>query len=334
ARMETPVIYFYTNRPRSIDVEAEYVGGSVTESYPWKDGAGSDGNWRNLLVYPPGALGRETVEPPVGESDRGNHYYHAREVPDAAMVLRTTGKEPQAERFIFYRGAGPMSTDVKPILRHGGELTLMNNRMSGAANHLWALQVAGGKLRWAKLPAIPARNEKNGAGVIRARVLDWEEKASGEALPELGKSFIGSLVNEGLTLDEAAAMVKTWSDSWFVEPGTRVFRILPREVVDDLLPLKITPEPDVVERVFVHRMELLAPEARDLILGALENEDVEPGQVREIAELGFGRFRTAAVSSAAAYRNQQFAAETARRQQNLLMAGADLEMDLVELLLK
>ncbi|MEM0897357.1 MAG: hypothetical protein AAGJ79_10765, partial [Verrucomicrobiota bacterium] len=46
ARMETPVIYFYTNRPRSIDVEAEYVGGSVTESYPWKDGAGSDGNWR------------------------------------------------------------------------------------------------------------------------------------------------------------------------------------------------------------------------------------------------------------------------------------------------
>ncbi|MEM9480488.1 MAG: hypothetical protein AAGA58_12615 [Verrucomicrobiota bacterium] len=330
ARMETPVIYFYTDRLRSVDVKATYVDGNITERYPWKSGVGSVGQWENLLVYPPGELGEDEITPPVGEAGVGEHYYHAREVPEAAMVLRASGREPQAERFIFYRGAGPMKTDLRPVLREGGELMLSNHRDDEPATHLWAVMVDGDTVRWGKLPAVPARDENDKAGVIEVNLSQLDEAVSENAVPSMRESFESALISEGLTRKEAEAMVKTWSDSWFVEPGTRVFRVMPRKVVDAMLPLEITPKPDVINRVFVHRMELLSPEARDVILAALEDVELDHGKVREVAELEFGRFRNAALSSAALYRNQQFANETQRRQQLLQMAGTDLESDLAE----
>jgi hypothetical protein len=70
------------------------------------------------------------------------------------------------------------------------------------------------------------------------------------------------LTEFGLHRKEAAAMVETWRDSWF-EPGSRLFYIMPRKRVDELLPLRIAPEPSAIARVFVGRMELLAPWVRE-----------------------------------------------------------------------
>jgi hypothetical protein len=56
---------------------------------------------------------------------------------------------------------------------------------------------------------------------------------------------------------EARAMVETWRDTWFA-PGTRLFYLVPRAMVDRVLPLDIDPQPLDVTRVFVGRIELSA----------------------------------------------------------------------------
>jgi hypothetical protein len=77
-------------------------------------------------------------------------------------------------------------------------------------------------------------------------------------------------------------MIETWQDSWF-EEGMRLFYIVPRPFVDSQLPLKITPEPAEVTRVFVGRIELLSAWTRETIETALSN-----GDVATLAK--FGRF--------------------------------------------
>ncbi|MGA8026992.1 MAG: hypothetical protein WB992_07590, partial [Bryobacteraceae bacterium] len=86
----------------------------------------------------------------------------------------------------------------------------------------------------------------------------------------------------GLYQKEALAMVETWQDSWF-EEGTRVFYIVPRPMVDSVLPLTISPEPAATVRVFVGRIELLSPWLEQSLETALAAGDIET-----IAK--FGRF--------------------------------------------
>ena len=82
--------------------------------------------------------------------------------------------------------------------------------------------------------------------------------------------MVDALDAEGLTRDEAAAMVATWDNLWFTEPGTRVLAILPQALADEMVPLEITPEPTQLERVFVARMELI-PREYERVLTAVLN---------------------------------------------------------------
>jgi hypothetical protein len=69
--------------------------------------------------------------------------------------------------------------------------------------------------------------------------------------------MIGELTKTGLYPKEAVAMVDTWSSSWFTEEGLRLFYLVPQEVTDEVLPLKITPQPDEQLRVMVGRIEIM-----------------------------------------------------------------------------
>jgi hypothetical protein len=78
----------------------------------------------------------------------------------------------------------------------------------------------------------------------------------------LGADVLKALVQQGLYLDEARAMVATWSRSWFQKDGARVIYLLPRAQVDAVLPLWFEPKPKEVVRVLVGRLEFITPEAR------------------------------------------------------------------------
>jgi hypothetical protein len=80
------------------------------------------------------------------------------------------------------------------------------------------------------------------------------------------------LVSQGLFPDEAHAMLETWKDSWF-EEGSRVIYILPRQFVDSVLPLTITPAPEQLTRIFVGRLELVTPATQQAVESAFATND-------------------------------------------------------------
>jgi len=67
-------------------------------------------------------------------------------------------------------------------------------------------------------------------------------------------------------------MVETWRDSWF-EEGTRLLYIVPPEFVNTILPLTIKPAPMQTTRVFVARLELIAPATTSAVERAFAEHD-------------------------------------------------------------
>jgi hypothetical protein len=80
------------------------------------------------------------------------------------------------------------------------------------------------------------------------------------------------LIAQGLYQDEAQAMFETWRDSWF-EEGSRLLYIVPRQFVDSVLPLSISPVPAQTVRVFVGRLELVTPATQRAVEQALVTHD-------------------------------------------------------------
>ena len=94
ARMETPVIYFYSQRERVADVRVRFRGGFLTEWYPQAtaaeskviaNAATSADAWQFLIEWKGvKVLARDTREMTLGQLIRsragdGDHYYIARE---------------------------------------------------------------------------------------------------------------------------------------------------------------------------------------------------------------------------------------------------------------
>src|SRR5262249_2960164 len=71
-RMETPVVYFYSDRKMSASVNVDFPKGCITEWYPLARATGQNINWGSFIAQP-GA--KETFPVDQGRS----HYYPARE---------------------------------------------------------------------------------------------------------------------------------------------------------------------------------------------------------------------------------------------------------------
>ena len=120
-------------------------------------------------------------------------------------------------------------------------------------------------------PFVMADGEVRDAG----RAIVFENRGNNDGGAEVArKQLYEALIESGLYPKEAHAMLATWNDSWF-EEGLRVFYIVPREMVDSLLPITISPRPDKLVRTFVGRIELLAPWMREKISAALQTGDTE-----------------------------------------------------------
>jgi hypothetical protein len=268
--METPVLYFYTPRPQTVQVRVDFPHGWMSEWYPARrpsvssrmtlSAAAGYGNdrieWGPVEIVP-GA----TPVLPMGQGP--SHYYAARETDAAPLRVGE-----QWEKLIFYRGVGDFEPPVRPVFTR--ERTLRIESTSGEA-----------------IPV--AIVFENRGGKVGYRVLRGLKQPVEVQMPELTQDreslhheLAGHLIAAGLFEKEALAMIETWRDSWF-EEGSRVFYIMPRSQVDAVLPLTVTPEPSAVARVFVGRVEVLAPWLKSEIAGAVT--------LRDWKALGrFGRF--------------------------------------------
>lgn len=260
-RMETPVLYFYSPSEMEVSVKVDFPKGRITEWYPQARAVNTSIDWGRVKILP-GA----TMNLPVEYS--ASHYYAARETDAAAVqVCATGGKDPQQEKFLFYRGVGAF--DLPLTIKLDGENIILRNSAKDPIAQLIFFENRGGKIGYSLIDYLtgeravkrPTLNQN-----IDALLLDLKQ----------------ALISAGLYEKEATAMLNTWRDSWF-EEGTRVFYILPRQTTDAVLPIALEPRPDELVRVLVGRAEVITPEMEKAVRQQVSKLDNPSPTVREMA---------------------------------------------------
>jgi len=287
-RMETPVTYFYADQPRELDVEVGFPHGLLTEFYPpasernlpdlrWNMQYRDSGLTWHVRLHPEGtAEGNGPALPPVNGDD---HYGFARETDSSVVETTDSLGQPNYEKFLFYRGVADFSLPLRLEAAPGGQFRVTNDG-SDAIDSLFLVIVNDHGVSFRQY-----------AGVSPHRSLNMMAPASPSTADELGEQMAAALVRAGLYEKEARAMVHTWQSSWFSEPGTRLFYLLPRRLTDEVLPLAVRPAPDEMVRVMVGRMEVLTPETVDGLLAVIRQhgdcttDDVAPLK-HQLARLG------------------------------------------------
>jgi hypothetical protein len=252
--METPVLYFYTEKALRAQVRVDFPRGWITEWYPYaavppgNDGkdaraAGQGIRWDIRL------LAGETVQFPEGKKE--DRYFQARAtdaVPLQAEWLQQGKPALQREKFLFYRGVGAFPPPVTVRALGDGKVRITNGS-GGRAGGLVLVTVRPEAFGFATLADLEA-----GAHATA------ELPKPGKSRAELAEVLVKALTAAGLYAKEARAMVKTWETAWFGEVGTRLLYLVPRKRTDELLKLSIEPKPDAVVRVLVGRHDFLTPE--------------------------------------------------------------------------
>jgi len=316
-RMETPVIYFYSDTARTLDVSIKFPEGRVTEWYPQQTAPDLTFfpamaatrpalHWEKLEILPP----VESANAVLPSDPSGSHYYAARETDASVVRVPTSDKKTEVEKFLFYRGVAGFQAPltVKADVNDFRRVTLTN---TGAEElrHLFVYDVRedGGawlaidKLAPGETRAVSLQTDR-GVYHVTSTYVPLEKSMKFSSL-RLNTSLYRALADEGLYPREAAAMVKTWESTWFGEKGMRVLYILPRTWTDRTLPLTLTPEPRETQRVMVARAEIITAEMESKLLGQVERYiSADPGArpqiVADTVALGLGRFTESALSSA------------------------------------
>jgi hypothetical protein len=248
-RMETPVLYFYSPQPATVSVRVDFPQGRITEWYPKAKaqpaGMSSGGGieWNRVEIRP--------GETPVLPVSQGPSHYFAARATDAVPV-RVNG---QSEKLLFYRGIGNFGVPVEAKFGSDGRLSVRNTGADPLPIAIY-FENRGGKSGY--------RVERGMKGTIA-----WDAPTLTGNAEAVQRELVLELVGAGLFVKEAEAMIETWRDSWF-EEGTRIIYLVPRAMVDAVLPLRMEPAPAAVERVFVGRVELLAPWRQAQMLAASE----------------------------------------------------------------
>ncbi len=313
-RMETPVIYFYSDQNQTLDVTVKFPQGFITEWYPRasqigpsivaKDRTsdpsivGTDSRqslirWSNLRLFK--ADPNTKAESLLLTDSSGSHYFAARET-DANYIYEEPTKDiprAQYEKFLFYRGVANFSTSLRVTMTSDNSVTLANTGMEPLSD----LLVLGIK-------------DKGGNFVHVSQLLPGETKnvainthdlRPATLTRNIGQSMVHSLVRAGLYPREAEAMVNTWKDSWFAEDGLRVLYILPQAWTERTLPMTLNPAPSNLVRVMVGRAEILRPGLEHSLVLALD--DAKRGSTTANANLramlkDLGRFAQPALQRA------------------------------------
>jgi hypothetical protein len=239
-RMETPVIYFYSDVERDLDVRVDFPKGVITEWYPQAAHVGpfqstaqisqaealrSTIEWRGVAI-----LRRDTTETSASrlirdrQDSQGAHYYTARATD--ANFLRVTSPhsqgEVQYERDLFYRGVGFAEAPLTVTLDDGEQTLTLATQSTEPLTDLFVLTIHGGTMRYQKVDSVSAGK----AATLRFDAQPFAPLAS--VRERVMSEVAAALEHKGLYAKEARAMVATWQDQWFAEEGTRVLYLLPR----------------------------------------------------------------------------------------------------------
>ena len=297
-RMETPVLYFYSDEPRRVRVDVGFEGGSISQWYPQRsdgeepappelrpDGShvapsldfGVPGGYQGSIRWEVDVLGTDAVEP--ADLFHGSETL-AWEYPRQVASNPVRNDQGETEQYLFYRGLGKVDLPLRVL----ADETKVYVENLGSEPIPFILLFDQGR------PAVPSFTGDLGAatrvdgflferrarfhvveglGPGQSRALAFNEVRSPDWKSEVYKRMRDALADAGLYRDEADAMVRTWWHSYFEREGTRVFWVVPREHVDAILPIDIEPRPAELERVLVGRTEILTPRFERQLRGEL-----------------------------------------------------------------
>ena len=350
-KMETPITYFYSDKPLSAEVSVSFPKGVLTQWYPavasfyppiYKDMGDpaldtkfpfsspqcrekfsrvENGilRWGQIDVLP------RAAQPVLPEAPLARYTWsHARDVGANAIHVKgaAAAGSPQDERFLFYRGLGNFPLDVKIAAQSGaagrdGGLVLTNLDASQKVGAVFVLRVEKDKAAFAvKTAGIAPSGSLTETAPPATMALDVYSQ-------DLAKAMVGELDKAGLYHDESVAMVKTWARQWFRTPGVRVLYLAPQAWTDAQIPLSVEPKPLEQVRVMVIRVEAITPVQEEADLAAMAKLGADEG-ARAQGDAYFralGRFAEPRLRRALAQTEQAPAAAT-----QLLdtMAGADV----------
>lgn len=338
ARMETPVIYFYSQRERTADVRVLFRGGNITEWYPQAttvDPQATEGTmaaaqtrqfaieWNGVKILARGTREMALDKLLRAKTGGGDHYYVARDTD--ANFLRVSSplarSRVEHERDLFYRGLGYFKSPLAVGIDANEQQVSLNAREAEQIEGAFLICIRQGMMRyqkidsaiWSAASTIEPNAQPFGAlGDVRRLAMDDMARA---------------LVNAGLYEKEARAMVNTWQDQWFAEEGTRVLYLLPRAWTDRTLQLQISPKPDRIVRVMVGRAELITPSVvrelkQQVLTYSTGDAKAKSRAVANVRALGLGRFLYAATGLVADGTDELFARATSE-----LMAAASARED-------
>jgi hypothetical protein len=324
-RMETPVMYFYSDQPMSVGVNVAFPSGTITEWFPQASQIGptfaADTNvssdsilhesravWKNLQITPPS----EDDGKLLPQDTAGSHYFAARATRSDFVHTDSTvstNNTSELEKFIFYRGAGSFKTPLHVTVDSNNLVTVENTGPASLA-HLFLVNIHDGVGAFGALDELPASNSVAWLQLSSEPADHWTQFPLADFQTEIGAQMQSALASEGLFPDEAQAMVDTWKDSWFSEPGVRVLYILPRAWTDEILPLALNPQPTGLNRVMVGRAEVITPDVvknlvQILAKAAAGDADAAVQARKQLKALG--RFAPPAVQLVAAQDSDQSA---------------------------
>jgi hypothetical protein len=316
-RIETPVIYFYSLKPRTVDVRVDLPLGTITEWYPQIRKFGPALGQTLTPFIDPQQRNKSFIEwtkvqivpdskAKFLDEKRPSHYYAARDtdatpvrvIPPTTQVIKASGEglpKPQDEKFLFYRGVAHFPSPL--FAKATGEHSLtLRNPLDWPLQHVFIIDQRAGEYAF-NYHAGLAAGEEFAIDLKNTSASNQTTKGKEQLIQAMRKSLAAA----GLFEKEAAAMVKTWEDSWFDEAGLRVLYVLPEQWVNDTMPLKLSPAPTQIARVFVGRADLFTP-GLEQTLAQLINKysQSDTAQKNELARavrgLRLGRFTQAAFS--------------------------------------
>jgi hypothetical protein len=241
-RLETPVVYFYVDRPLTASLEVGFPRGLITEWYPRAIATQTGFAWPRIEIVP-GATERFPLEPDE------SRYYPAR-ATDAVPLRVKTEAGDEHEKFLFYRGVGTFDLPISV-------------RIDDAT----VVIVGAEREPIGKVLLFENRDGKHGFRIgelSEGRCVLERPALADPSADAFSRELASLLTSSGLFAREADAMLATWDSSW-AEEGLRVFFIVPRRMTDTLLPLRISPVPSALERVLVGRVEIMTAETRQAI---------------------------------------------------------------------
>ncbi len=294
--LETPVLYFYSDRDRTVSVQVEFPKGLMTEWYPQASRPPAQGlRWDNLKIM---ASGRAKL----AEEGGAGRYFAAREIDSA--YLRTAERDmSESEKFLFYRGVGDFTMPFTVRALGRGAFTVKNTAKD-AVPGLFLVRVADRKVFFERFGRLSSGAE-----------LQIQESTTASTAEKLGDEVASLLVEQGLYEKEARAMVKTWSNDWFGEDGVRIIYLVPESLTTELLPLHVDPRPDKLVRVLVGRHDILTPEREreiDALVKRFQGPSNEESKAANQVLDKMGRYRWPAQTAAAARLKAQAGAQTRR----------------------